>query len=685
MIKKYYIHILLIISIIIPKFVFAQETIIKGDKNIQQLVNDIDLLFQKKYTSSYEYGDEYSTTNNIYKIIADGKVITNTFDLKLKIEEYILKETVLNIDIIDKGNKTTITGEVVGREYSMYDRYQTSESLYNIYESYKNEKVITNIELFDRNNLITDNKLEVEKVVITFLNGQKIDILKGSDKLDFDKPVDVNGNRIDLTNIDITTSDGLSIAKAVVGFEKAKELDTIKEFDIPSKLISSYKVIEDGFIEEKDLNEFYNGSYSQKGKDFIEGLADKVFYYNGNKFNLNYDILNSGTDEQKVVNNISKLRYSNNKYWFDIYLNFKLDLRTSLSGNQNFKLSIYSDDQMKIESFRKDVINAVVNGDKDIVNRQYDVLAGNDRFETSVQISKEYTRLNKANSIVLVGKDAVVDGLSAAPFAKYKNGPILLSDKNNIPQVVMDEIKRIFNLYSEVDTVYIIGGENTISNDVLRQIIDEIKKVRVIRISGKDRYETSINISNRMDLSSLNKVYLVGGNGEADAMSVAPLASNQGIPVIVSPKNGINEDLKYLFEKNENITTVDIIGGRNSIDTQVLLDIKNCAYNRDNNKDIELNRISGEDRKETNAEILELFDSKYVSKIVVAKDGIKNKIDLVDSLGAASLGYPIVLSTDTLAISQLNSLKKIINDNYKLIQVGNGIDESTIKKLLNLK
>lgn len=673
----------IITSLITTNLAFGQSIIIKGNQEIDKFVEEVNSLLQIKYTDSREYGDVNSKSNSVYEINANGEKIENSFDLKLKIEEYILRENVLDIEIIDKGHKKE-NNEIIGKEYSTYDRYQTNEELYEIYNNYKNEKIINNIKLMDRKNKITTQIDKIEKVVITLLNGQEVEISKGSDKLDFTKYIDKNGNRVNLDNVDINTSEGMSIAKAIVGFDKAKELNYLKEFDIPSKVVADIKVIEDGYVESKDLNEFYNGSYSKEGKDFIEALANKVFYYNGSKFNLNYDLLENGTDEEKVINNVTKVIYKDGKYSFDIKMNVAKDVSLYLINNQNFKLKIYSDSHTHIENFRNDVINAIVNGNKDIINREYDILAGNDRFETSVEVSKEYTKINNANGVVLVGKDAIVDGLSAAPFAKYKNSPILLTEKDNIPSVVMEEIKRIFNDYNGVDTVYLIGGEDTISYKVYNQLVDELKKVRIKRISGKDRYDTSINICNEMDLSSVNNAYIVGGYGEVDAMSVAPLAVRQGAPIIVSPRDGLTKDGKYFFESNENIADVKVIGGRVNVDTQVMLDVKNCGYDRNNNTNIRVSRVSGDDRQETNAKILELFDKGSEENIIVAKDGMNNKSHLVDSLSAATLGYPLILGTERITMAQVNAIYNIVSKDSNLIQVGNGIDNAVIKKVLDI-
>lgn len=679
--KKQLVYITIIISLITTNIAYGYE-IIKGNQNITKLVEEIDSLLKITYTHPDETGSTTSKTNSVYQIIADEEIIENTFDLKLKIEKYIVNQNVLDLQIIDKGHKIE-NQNIVGKEFSSYDRYETSQELYNIYTENKDINIISNISLLDKNNNKTEEILKIEKVVITLINNNEIKITKGNDKLDFTKYIDKNGNRVDLTNVDITTTEGMSVIKTIVGFDKAKGLGYLKEFDIPSRTVANLKIIEDGLVEEKSLDEYYNGSYSKTGENLIRVLADKAFYHNGSKFNINYDLLSEGTDEEKSKNNISKIIYKNDRYSFDIKMNVVKDVSLYLSKNQNFKLTIYSNNQAKLNQFRNDIINAIVNEDKSMMNTEYYTLAGNDRFETSVEVSKEYTKSNNVNGVVLVGENAVVDGLSAAPFARHKNSPILLTKKDEVPRVVMDEIKRIFNNFKGADTVYLIGGESVISDNIYNQLVDELKNVRVMRINGEDRYETSINICSKMDLKNIDKAYIVGGDGEVDAMSIAPLAVREGVPIIVSPKNCISKDIKRFIEYYDNITHIEVIGGQDVVSTDVLMDIKDAAKSRRVNKDISLKRVWGNDRHETNAKVLEKFNIDSEDRIVVAKDGVKSFSHLIDSMSASILGYPMVLSTDRLIDEQVFAVDMIVSDGFKLIQVGNGIDYSVIHRIIN--
>jgi hypothetical protein len=187
-----------------------------------------------------------------------------------------------------------------------------------------------------------------------------------------------------------------------------------------------------------------------------------------------------------------------------------------------------------------------------------------------------------------------------------------------------------------------------------------------------------------MNLTGVSKAYVVGGDGEVDAMSIAPIAVRQGAPIIVSPKNGISKEIDRFVEDNEDIVDVNIIGGQSVVSTDVMLDIKNAAKNRSFNKDIDISRVWGDDRQTTNAKVLEMFGNNSEDQIIVAKDGMNSFSHLVDSMVGASLGYPVVLATDKLADEQAYAVNKILRNTSELIQVGYGISNQVIDRLISL-
>ena len=89
-------------------------------------------------------------------------------------------------------------------------------------------------------------------------------------------------------------------------------------------------------------------------------------------------------------------------------------------------------------------------------------------------------------------------------------------------------------------TVYLVGGETVIS----KAVENDLKEIglRVVRAGGKDREETSLKVAEiiRKDTSANNvnqtEAFLVGADGEADAMSVAAYAAEHTTPIIVESR-----------------------------------------------------------------------------------------------------------------------------------------------------
>ncbi|ENY8809297.1 S-layer protein SlpA [Clostridioides difficile] len=337
-------------------------------------------------------------------------------------------------------------------------------------------------------------------------------------------------------------------------------------------------------------------------------------------------------------------------------------------------------------------------------------VAGSDRIETAIELSRKYYNStdknalygDPVNNVVLVGSQAIVDGLVASPLAAEKDAPLLLSSKDKLDSSTRAEIKRVMDLNSSTGIknnkeVFIAGGVNSISKDVENELKD--MGLKVTRLSGDDRYETSLAIADEIDIN--DKAYVVGGTGLADAMSIAPVASQikdgEATPIVVV--DGKSDKLSKEAEDFLDDAQVDIIGGENSVSAKMEDYIDDAT-----GKSPE--RISGADRQATNAEVIkEYFDKDGVSNYFLAKDGSTKEDQLVDALAAAAVAgnygskhnedgdittdaspAPIILATDNLSAEQHVAVSKTATTNgaKNLVQVGQGIADSVVSKLKDL-
>ena len=101
---------------------------------------------------------------------------------------------------------------------------------------------------------------------------------------------------------------------------------------------------------------------------------------------------------------------------------------------------------------------------------------------------------------------------------------------------------RILGDVTSGKTIYLVGGEAKISKDLEAKVSK--LGAKVVRLAGDTRFETSLEIAEEMaKTATATTAYVVGGNGEADAMSISAYAAQTNAPVVVVDKNEVSEEL----------------------------------------------------------------------------------------------------------------------------------------------
>ena len=229
----------------------------------------------------------------------------------------------------------------------------------------------------------------------------------------------------------------------------------------------------------------------------------------------------------------------------------------------------------------------------------HEKMIGKDRYETGVLTTKKSKRLN--NIIVVNGKEEkLVDGLCASVLIDKLDATVLPINPNK----VNTDAKKIID---NAKNVYIIGENEAIPYSFEESIN---KKVKVTRIGGKDRFETSKEIAKY--LRNYDKAFLVNGLiGQADAMSMSSVSAKYKIPILLTKENS------SIFDKKENIDYT-VIGGTDVISNKL-------------QNNFEAKRIGGKTRYETNKYVLNTYYPKSTIRYFT------NGETLVDALSGASL------------------------------------------------
>ncbi|MDE4085325.1 cell wall-binding repeat-containing protein [Planococcus maritimus] len=249
-----------------------------------------------------------------------------------------------------------------------------------------------------------------------------------------------------------------------------------------------------------------------------------------------------------------------------------------------------------------------------------DRISGASRYDTAVEVSKKgWSTSGKA--VIATGGD-FPDALSAAPLAAYQNAPLLLTKTDALPQAVKDELKRL-----KVTEVTLIGGQGAISPMVEMELKD--LKIRTTRISGKNRYETSVNIAKQMKTST--QAVVATGSTFADALSIAPVAGSQKMPILLTKPNGLPAEVKAHFAAKAYSKTF-IIGGKGAVSDSTAKEVKNPV------------RLSGASRYETNSAVITHFKGSFGGQYMYLSTGANYPDALAGSVLAAKTKAPLVLT-----------------------------------------
>ena len=167
-------------------------------------------------------------------------------------------------------------------------------------------------------------------------------------------------------------------------------------------------------------------------------------------------------------------------------------------------------------------------------------IAGRNRYETSTKLAKQLKTKNKDN-VVLANGEKFADALSAAPYAVQKKQTLVLTDGKTLPKDVKAQ-----------DVKTIIGGEKSVN-------IKGLNKAQ--RISGKDRYETSLEVLKHMNKTQ--SAVIADGRDYPDALAASPYAVKKNTGILLSNDSAIDKIKEYV--DSQNISDITLIGGEKSV------------------------------------------------------------------------------------------------------------------------
>ena len=533
------------------------------------------------------------------------------------------------------------------------------------------------------------------QVTIELKSGKKIEVGVNSEALDFTAP---KAEKQALTLEAVRNSQ--AVADQVVDFAKIANVGGVsRTLDLPLGDTNEY-ALDDVEVHEIAVPTVYTKAegYSKAGADLINPLirakrdnkADYSFNYKGVNYALATDagvkVANDAQAEAAVDTANAKIDVAGDGYVL------RLNVRV-LDKNDKDRFKTL---QFKFEGkTQQDLVRVLTDlkGKNEVVVGKFVKLAGSDRAATAVEVSKERFGYKEADSVVVVGANALIDGLSAAPLAAAKNAPVLIAGKNGLDNGSLAEIERACKDLSN-KTVYIVGGENSVPYAAKKQLEEKFGAV-VVRLAGDDRYDTSLEVDHRLvkDGQASTTRFVVGGNGAADAMSASAVAAKKTAgkvsPILVVKKDGIKATTRtYLAGK---VTQAYVVGGTSTASTQVFKDIEkviNQTPANDNATVNEVKRLSGEDRYATNLAVInEFYANPKANGLAVVSGKTQYLVD-AQTAGAfaADRGLAVLLTADKLNKAQEDTLANGVLKGLKtnIYQVGGVVSNDVMKSVVDI-
>lgn len=191
-------------------------------------------------------------------------------------------------------------------------------------------------------------------------------------------------------------------------------------------------------------------------------------------------------------------------------------------------------------------------------------IGGKDRYETDALIGNELGSPDNKTAIIATGEN-YPDALASASFSGFKRIPVLLVNKDSVPDKIKDVLKNL-----KITKTVIVGGNLVVGKEVEDWLNSNGYSPN--RIFGDDRYGTAKALAEYGILQGMKPlvVYIATGENFPDALSIGPLAASNKSPIILTGSNILRPQSKeWLNENKNNIFLINIAGGSAAVSDSV--------------------------------------------------------------------------------------------------------------------
>jgi putative cell wall-binding protein len=188
-------------------------------------------------------------------------------------------------------------------------------------------------------------------------------------------------------------------------------------------------------------------------------------------------------------------------------------------------------------------------------------IAGDGRFDTAALIARAVGPADSGEVIVVSGAD-FADAMAAAPLAAADGIPILLTNRDSVP-----EDTRAALAVLRPDRTFVVGGTAVVSDGVLAELPS------ATRIAGADRHATSAAVARLLvDRGApLEEVAVATGREYPDGLAAAPLVARRGGALLLADPDPARGSAVYDFLDRhlDQVGTVVVFGGDGALGPDV--------------------------------------------------------------------------------------------------------------------
>ncbi len=284
-------------------------------------------------------------------------------------------------------------------------------------------------------------------------------------------------------------------------------------------------------------------------------------------------------------------------------------------------------------------------------------LAGKNRFESAVAISQEQFPTPGSASAVFLGRsDQYADALAATPLIAQKNGALLLTLPDALPNTISAEIQRLLGT-DHTKKIFLLGGSASIST-ALENAIDTSLGYPTTRLAGADRIATAIAIANK--LNNKNTAFIVASDSWADSISASAPAGKTGYYILPTGPSTLDSRVADFIAAHPTITKAILVGGTSGLTNRVQTDLGALGLTTE--------RIAGANRYETNRLMAQRFFPTLTN--ISFADGDSFIDGLTGSALAAKQSAPLILIPSFDGTTITTTTLPYLDSNHAVLTTG---------------